>query len=76
MDRDILMQLLATVGADTDSIMAAIATDEVKEKLRAATQAAADLGVFGSPSFMAGSELFWGHDRIDHLIDWCRSGGW
>ena len=76
MDRDILKQLLATVGADTDSTMAAITTDEVKEKLKAATQAAVDRGVFGSPSFMVGSELFWGHDRIDHLIDWCRSGGW
>ena len=76
LDRDVLARLLTTVGAEADSIMAAITTDEVKEKLKAATQAAVDRGVFGSPSFMVGPELFWGHDRIDHLIDWCRSGGW
>ena len=75
-DHDVLRHLLAKIGADADSTMAAITTDEVKEKLKAATQNAIDQGVFGSPSFIVGSELFWGHDRIDHLIDWCQSGGW
>ena len=28
------------------------------------------VGVFGAPSFTAGSELFWGNDRLEMGLDW------
>jgi 2-hydroxychromene-2-carboxylate isomerase len=43
----------------------AIASDGVKGELRAATDAAGDLGVFGVPSVVVGGEVFWGDDRLE-----------
>ncbi len=38
---------------------------EVKQTLRAATQAAYERGVFGVPTLAIGDELFWGDDRLE-----------
>ena len=37
---------------------------QVKLALRAATDAAHELGVFGVPTVAVGGELFWGDDRL------------
>jgi 2-hydroxychromene-2-carboxylate isomerase len=42
--------------------------------LTAETAAARDLGVFGSPTFEVGRELFWGDDRLEDAISWHRHG--
>jgi 2-hydroxychromene-2-carboxylate isomerase len=43
----------------------------VKERLKAETAAALELGIFGAPSFVApDGELFWGNDRLDQAIAW------
>lgn len=39
----------------------------VKEQLRAATDEAAALGVFGVPTFVANGEVFWGADSVGFL---------
>jgi 2-hydroxychromene-2-carboxylate isomerase len=43
----------------------AIASRGVKDELRAATDRAGDLGVFGVPSVLVGDEVFWGDDRLE-----------
>ena len=40
--------------------------------LMAATDVAKKLGIFGSPTFVLGRELFWGDDRLDDAISWHR----
>ena len=40
----------------------------------AETQTAKQLGIFGSPTFAVGRELFWGDDRLEDAIGWCRHG--
>jgi 2-hydroxychromene-2-carboxylate isomerase len=40
--------------------------------LEAATNAARALGIFGSPTYAVGGELFWGDDRLDDAIAWAR----
>lgn len=40
--------------------------------LAEATDAARALGIFGSPTFAVGSELFWGDDRLDDAVAWSR----
>ena len=37
------------------------------------TEAAKRLGIFGSPTFVVGRELFWGDDRLEDAIAWARS---
>ena len=47
--------------------MALIQTDPVKETLKANTQAAADRGAFGIPTFFVGDEMFFGKDRLGQV---------
>jgi 2-hydroxychromene-2-carboxylate isomerase len=44
-----------------------------KERLRAATDEAKSLGIFGSPSFVAKGELFWGDDRLEDALAWAAT---
>ena len=46
------------------SLLDTAATPEIKAELRAATEQAQRLGLFGAPSFTIGDELFWGDDRL------------
>ena len=47
------------------SLETAIGRDTIKARLRAATERAGDLGVFGVPAVVIGDEAFWGDDRLD-----------
>jgi 2-hydroxychromene-2-carboxylate isomerase len=38
------------------------------------TSAARELGIFGSPTFVVGREIFWGDDRLDDAMAWARGG--
>ncbi len=44
-----------------------------KEALRAATEEARALGIFGAPSFVTRGELFWGDDRLDDALAWAAA---
>ena len=46
----------------------AVATQSVKDALRAATEAAAARGVEGVPAVAVGDELFWGDDRLEEAV--------
>ncbi|MBZ0261544.1 MAG: DsbA family protein, partial [Hyphomicrobiales bacterium] len=43
---------------------------EGAEGLLAATDEARSLGIFGSPTFVVGKELFWGDDRLEDALAW------
>jgi len=52
--------------AGAPAVAEALDDEGIKRELRARTEAAAARGVFGVPSFFAGGELFWGHDRMEY----------
>ena len=56
-------------GLDADALIAAAQTPEVKQRLAANTEAAVARGVFGSPSFFVGDEMFFGKDRLREVED-------
>lgn len=66
-----LGDVLSSLRMDV-ALLAAIATPAVKERLRAQVERALALGVFGVPSFVLGTELFWGHDRLPHVASFLR----
>ena len=69
-DRDISSDevLRSLIGAEADEVMTLIQTPEIKQALIAATQQAADAGVFGAPTFIVdGKELYWGQDRMSFV---------
>ena len=55
--------------------LAAAQSDDTKARLRAETEEAQRLGIFGAPSFAtADGELFWGNDRLERALAWARDG--
>lgn len=63
-DRDVLISIAKRVGISQDKVRLALKEPETRIMVRNATDAAISLGVFGSPTFAVGSELFWGVDRM------------
>ena len=51
-------------GLDADALLELIQTDAVKDKLKQNTQAMADRGAFGVPTFFVGEEMFFGKERL------------
>lgn len=66
-DPDLLQALATGCGAREDDLDRA-ASDAIKAALRAQTETAQALGIFGAPSFTVGDELFWGDDRAEDAV--------
>jgi 2-hydroxychromene-2-carboxylate isomerase len=62
------------IGQDPERVLTLANSDDTKAVLTAETDAARELGIFGSPTFIVGRELFWGDDRLADAINWCRFG--
>ena len=69
-----LSESLREIGQNPAAVLAAADSAETREALAAETAAARDLGIFGSPTFAVGRELFWGDDRLHDAINWHRYG--
>jgi 2-hydroxychromene-2-carboxylate isomerase len=69
-----LSESLREIGRDPAAVLAAADSAQTREALAAETAAAKDLGIFGSPTFTVGRELFWGDDRLEDAIGWHRHG--
>ncbi len=63
---------LVFIGQDADRTLAAAQSDENKTNLRGQTEHAKSLGIFGSPTFVVGDELFWGDDRLEDALDFAN----
>ena len=57
--------VLTAAGFDPAAFVALNAKDDVKETLKATTEAAIERGVFGAPTFFVDDEMFFGQDRLD-----------
>lgn len=73
-DPALLMFLLGAAGQDGAALVAQAKTDQtIKDRLRAATEEAQALGVFGAPSFTTEmGEVFWGDDRLEDALNAAR----
>ena len=65
---------VAAAGADPDATLAAVKSQAVKDAYAAHAREALAAGVFGSPTYVRGGELFWGQDRLDFLEEAIASG--
>ena len=73
---DEIANIAKAEGFDADALAAAMASNAVKARARAANDAAFAKGVFGSPFVIADGECFWGLDRFDQIDAWLSRGGW
>ena len=62
-----LREILERTGLNPDEMMAKIADDQIKARLKAETEQAIARGVFGVPTFIIDDELFWGNDQLEHI---------
>lgn len=67
--------LLSRLGKAPGPTIARADSQENRDYLAAETQAARDLGLFGSPTFAVGTEIFWGDDRLEDAIAWSQATG-
>ncbi len=66
----------AGLGLEADTLRQAMASQAIKDRVRAATDAAIGRGIFGSPFTLVDGEPFWGADRLDQIERWLATGGW
>jgi 2-hydroxychromene-2-carboxylate isomerase len=72
-DPAVIAGILEKAGAPAAAILIQAGSEQVKLKLRAETELAGRLGIFGAPSFVTpDGELFWGNDRLDAAIVWAK----
>jgi len=67
---DVISRCLEIAGEDPAVLIEEAQSAESKGRLRAQTQEAARLDIFGAPSFVSNGELFWGNDRLEDALAW------
>lgn len=72
---EVISHCLACAGGNPALLLQEAAAPESKARLRAQTEEASSLGVFGAPAFVTGSELFWGNDRLEDALAWASENG-
>jgi 2-hydroxychromene-2-carboxylate isomerase len=78
-DRDIdgpgpVREVLQALGLAPEPILAQAVSEPVKTALRAQTERAQALGIFGAPTFFVEGEMFWGNDRLDDALAFASRG--
>lgn len=63
----VLGRVLSEAGFDPQELLALTADQEVKDALKANTEAAIKRGMFGAPTMFVGNEMFFGQDRLDFV---------
>lgn len=72
--REVAAAILAeALGCTEAAALEAMAAQPIKDRLRDETAKAAERGVFGTPTWFVGDEMFWGHDRLDYVARAARA---
>ena len=69
-DPAVVGSVLRRLGQEPAAVLEAAGA--AKDALRAQTERAVALGIFGAPTFVSGDELFWGNDRLEDALAWHR----
>lgn len=62
--------ILTQLGQDPDAVISRAESQEIRGLYDAETERAKELGIFGSPTFRFGNEIFWGDDRLEDAVEW------
>ncbi|MFI4888487.1 MAG: 2-hydroxychromene-2-carboxylate isomerase, partial [Burkholderiales bacterium] len=66
-DRQTLAAIAAAQGSDAAALDERANAPDIATRYDVLTKEAIERGVFGSPTYVCGGELFWGQDRLDFL---------
>ncbi len=70
---EVITRCLPQTGDDPEKVLKEAQLPESKVQLRAQTEEAVRLGIFGAPSFVVNDELFWGNDRLEVALSWAKN---
>jgi 2-hydroxychromene-2-carboxylate isomerase len=73
--RGVVAEILTELGQDADAVLARSESPSWKPVLRANTDRATALGIFGAPNCVVDGELFWGEESLDDAISWALRPG-
>jgi 2-hydroxychromene-2-carboxylate isomerase len=71
-DPVVIADIVSSLGRDAPAALVRAQADDIKARLRATTEEAQQLEIFGAPSFIVGGELYWGNDRLEPALDAAR----
>jgi 2-hydroxychromene-2-carboxylate isomerase len=60
-------RVLSEAGLDAHALLEAAQSPEMKAELAANTEAIAERGAFGIPTFFVGDEIFFGKERLNQV---------
>jgi len=67
-DTDNVLLAAAACELHPNAVLKGMETRSVKDRLKAATDEAIELGLEGIPTVAVGDELFWGDDRLEEAV--------
>lgn len=74
-EQSVIGDVLGKLRLPVDATLARAQSDDNKSKLRAQTEQAQKLELFGAPTFTtADGEIFWGNDRLEQALRWAKRG--
>jgi 2-hydroxychromene-2-carboxylate isomerase len=69
---DVIRSVLQSMALpDAEAVLERATANETKERLRRRSEEAVTRGIFGAPTFLVGSELYWGNDRLEDALAYC-----
>lgn len=71
-DENLIASALDSLGQDSETVIRRATTGEDRGRLRSQTEEAIGKGIFGAPTFVIGEEIFWGQDRLEDALQWCK----
>ena len=69
-EREVVCEILHELGLSAEAVIESAEAPTNRGLLRANTERAIELGIFGSPNYIADAELFWGEEALGDAIDW------
>ena len=69
---DSVRTIIHSHGKDPDEVISLANSPETRTQYDRETDAARQLGIFGSPTFAVGQEIFWGDDRLEEALAWAK----
>jgi 2-hydroxychromene-2-carboxylate isomerase len=72
-DAEHVCPLLSAIGRPPEAVIERANGQDIRDRFAAETRQAMDLGIFGSPTFAWGREIFWGDDRLEDALDWAKA---
>ena len=67
-----ISEICSELNLEKDKVINIANSDEITKEFLANTDSARNNKVFGSPSFIVNSEIFWGDDSMEDAITWSK----